>query len=810
MFSIASSMEPGTLMDFALEITPTNGNPVTRHFQLPVAPGTAPEISNLVIDEFVQNSQYPNNIDIEMQFNYSDPDLDIKYMWILPEINGQLVNMLPARFPPLGDEITDLNSLLPEPSGFQHLINVAIWVCHAATIPGETYRMYLFFEDAAGNLGNVTESNEITFTLGQFADSPENLDDDDSVFVQFPAGFVFPFYGEEYDGCYVNSDGNITFQAGYSYMERNPMAHLNNMPRIAPLYTDLAKVPGDNKITTEGDATYFKVNYAWLPQWTDFGPLGVHTFDVTLFPDGAIEMHWTRATLSATQPDYHDVEWKCVVGLNPGGMPETYPETDLSQYIGDVAPIPLSQPIYEGFGAADEFDLVGQTLRFEPQSQTPEPAQTVYFPRLAFDPGVSTEGYGFVNTGDNPANVVFKAYDEAGAMLAESNPTPWPAHGQGAYQAEGLLGLTEATAAWVVAESDQPGLLGFFLSQYFPLGYMAGLDGAEVGSTAASDGIFPLVKGTDGYTTEIFLANTAETTATVNFTGYDGTGMQAAGPLDIPPHGFLRTSLAELFGTKTLFDGYLMVQSNAGLVGNAILRNGEDAISSVNLLPVTAASDTLYAAHITVVPDIYYTEVNIINVGDADATVTLSAFDEAGQPMAAPFQIVVPAGQIVTRRDAELGLPAGQSSNGWLKLESTSGSLMGSLTFGDPVNGLYESTLPLQPMGSSDVYFAQVANGLAGGVDYFTGVAVINTTDTALEVTISVHMPDGSVNGQIAQLTLQPGEKWVRLLQTAEEFGELLDQSSGFLHITATGPVFAFELFGNNSGDFLSAVPAQF
>gem|GEM_PF-920054 len=809
MFSVASSMDPGTLLDFSLEIVPTNGNPVTRMFQLPVAPGSAPEISGLDIEEDQQNPDYPYYVDINLDVNYADPDLDIQYMWVLPEINGQRVNMLPARFPVFGDPF-DLNTFFTKPAGLLQLIHVPVWQCQAATITGETYKMYLYVEDGAGNISNVIESNEITFTLADSADSPGDLNDDDAVYVEFPEGFVFPFYGEEYDGCYVNSDGNLTFQAGYSYMERNPMAHLRNMPRIAVLYTDLAKAPGDNKITTTGDATHFTVNYAWLGQWSQLGPVGVHTFSVTLFPDGAIEMNWSRASLTATQPDYLGVEWKCVVGLNPGAVAETYPETDLSQYLGDVAPIPLSQPIYEGFDENDAFDLVGQTLRFEPQDPTPGPAQTVYFPRLAFVPGVSTEGYGFVNTGDVAANVTFKAYDDQGALLAESPATPWPAQGQGAYQAEGLLGITEATAAWVVAESDQPGLLGFFLSQYFPEGFMAGLDGAEVGSTAVSDGVFPRIKGTGGYTTDIFLANTTDTEATVNFTGYDGSGMQAAGPLTIPPFGFVRTNLTELFGAKALFDGYILVESTAGLVGNAVIQKGEDSLSSVNLLPIASAAATLYAAHITVVPDVYYTEVNLINVGDTDATVTLSAIDEAGAPLADPFQVVVPAGQIVTRRDAELGLPTGESSNGWLKLESTSSSLMGCLTFGDPVNGLYESTLPLQAMGSGDVYFAQVANGLVGGVDYFTGVAVINSNDVPVDVTISVHMPDGSTNGDVAQITLQPGVKWVRLLQTAAEFGTLEDQSSGFLHITATGPVFAFQLFGNTMGDFLSAVPAQF
>jgi len=102
-----------------------------------------------------------------------------------------------------------------------------------------------------------------------------------------------------------------------------------------------------------------------------------------------------------------------------------------------------------------------------------------------------------------------------------------------------------------------------------------------------------------------------------------------------------------------------------------------------------------------------------------------------------------------------------------------------------------------------------VANGTDYGFDFFTGISIVNPFDTAVDVDIRIHFSNGGLNGQVIR-TLQPGEKYVRLLQEIEGIGPLLFQSSGFIHIKATGPVLAFELFGDAPLNYVSAVPAQF
>lgn len=84
------------------------------------------------------------------------------------------------------------------------------------------------------------------------------------------------------------------------------------------------------------------------------------------------------------------------------------------------------------------------------------------FPRLGFQPGVSTEGYAFVNPGGSAATLRFTAYGPAGQVVGTPAERVWAAGHQAAFQAEGVLGLTGAAEGWVEVESNRSGLSGLY------------------------------------------------------------------------------------------------------------------------------------------------------------------------------------------------------------------------------------------------------------------------------------------------------------------------------------------------------------
>ena len=287
-FTVLENAPSSENLSFVLNIQTENAGSFSRTFMLKVRPGSAPVLKNFSIQEVgVAAGNAATYVNISFGFDYEDADADIQHLAFFFRVNGVDVNFRPVTLtaPNLGT------------SGSTGAASYDIWQ-YVATNTGETFQLVAYLEDATGRRSQSLASNEITFTKGTTPGSPLMLNDDDSLYIPFPDGFVFPFYGRTYNGCWLNSDGNITFEAGFENMLRSPSIHLGAMPRISGLYTDLAKSPGQNSITVVSSSSQVKFNWNGLPQWSNVGPTGTHTFSITLFPDGAVELHWGTCTLN--------------------------------------------------------------------------------------------------------------------------------------------------------------------------------------------------------------------------------------------------------------------------------------------------------------------------------------------------------------------------------------------------------------------------------------------------------------------------------------------------------------------------------
>ena len=427
-----------------------------------------------------------------------------------------------------------------------------------------------------------------------------------------------------------------------------------------------------------------------------------------------------------------------------------------------------------------------------------------WFPRLLFEPGVRVEGFGFVNPGDVGATLRFVGYGAEGQPLGDPVERQWPAGSQGAYQADGLLSLTSAAEGWVEVMADQPGLSGMFLSQQYTPGL--GMDGASVILSGTMAGVFSRVAVGAEYETELLLANPNAEAVTLTLTLL-GTGPDAElGTWELPGRGMVHLNLSDLTSVKSSStEGAVWVEANGPVIGNALVRHDAGTLSSLNLQDVTGASHCLFAPHVVNLPD-YDTTVQLVNVGAEETVVVARIFRADGTVGADEHTLTLSPGRWVRLTAADLELPA--DFEGWLRIDSDGAPLAGSVTFGQPDDRGYESTLPLSAEGLRDACFAQVANGPVGGIEYYTGLAVLNPHPQPVDISIGIFHPDGTPNGILVTRTLQPGEKYVRLVQFMEGVGSLTPQGSGSLTVTAVQPVHSFALFGNTSFEFLSAVPA--
>jgi len=132
------------------------------------------------------------------------------------------------------------------------------------------------------------------------------LGDDDTRLVAMP--FSFPFYGEEYESVYINSDGNLTFnESDTSISERSLGRVISGPPRIAPLFRDLDPTSSQDGVRVLSEPSRFVVSWVGVPEWLTYGTGSPKTFQLRMYPDGRIEFSFQSFDTSSA-----------VVGIAPG------------------------------------------------------------------------------------------------------------------------------------------------------------------------------------------------------------------------------------------------------------------------------------------------------------------------------------------------------------------------------------------------------------------------------------------------------------------------------------------------------------
>ncbi|HYK87332.1 MAG TPA: hypothetical protein VE398_01085, partial [Acidobacteriota bacterium] len=269
--------------------------------------------------------------------------------------------------------------------------------------------------------------------------------------------------------------------------------------------------------------------------------------------------------------------------------------------------------------------------------------------------------------------------------------------------------------------------------------------------------------------------------------------------------------VADLFNSvdlNALSGGYVTGNSDSGLVVSENFGNDLDSNVLDGQLPVSRSS---YVVPHFVTGGGYSSELSLLNMDpQATAQLTLTAFDNTGSAIGgSPIQISLPPGnQLVQAIDQVFPSLAGSFTTGYIRVDVAT-SYVGPFITAPPIVGSLRFTssggstaLPVWLAPSSDLVYAHVAqNG-----DYFTGVAMINTNQTALTADLQVLAGDGSSVGSV-KIQLQPGQKLAKLL--FELIPSSAGQLGGYVRIRSTLPMVSFSLFGTTDGKLLSAIPPQ-
>lgn len=129
-------------------------------------------------------------------------------------------------------------------------------------------------------------------------------DDDSSSFI--PLDFTFKFYGKDYNGLYINNNGNLSFAFPTWQYTPDAFPSTSANPMIAPFYADVDTRNGRGTVIYSGNADSFKVNWnntGYYSAYNTSNPDLRNTFSVTIQKNNGIifqygRMSWTTGDAS--------------------------------------------------------------------------------------------------------------------------------------------------------------------------------------------------------------------------------------------------------------------------------------------------------------------------------------------------------------------------------------------------------------------------------------------------------------------------------------------------------------------------------
>ncbi|MBL8292045.1 MAG: hypothetical protein JNN08_09420, partial [Bryobacterales bacterium] len=174
------------------------------------------------------------------------------------------------------------------------------------------------------------------------------LGDDDTRQIALP--FAFPYFGRQHTRMFVNSDGNVTFDAGDSVSSERSLGRVTaGPPRIAPFFADLDPSRVSDSVRVLAQSSRVVVTWLAVPQYSDFGIGPLNTVQLALFPDGRIQISFSTVQSRSA-----------VVGIAPGRLAEVSTVVALSE----VSDRQFKGAVVERFSDTEEVDIVFAAQKF--------------------------------------------------------------------------------------------------------------------------------------------------------------------------------------------------------------------------------------------------------------------------------------------------------------------------------------------------------------------------------------------------------------------------------------------------------------
>ncbi len=429
----------------------------------------------------------------------------------------------------------------------------------------------------------------------------------------------------------------------------------------------------------------------------------------------------------------------------------------------------------------------------------------LHFARAFTPSDLRTVAFTVVNPSTDHAAVTFTLYAPDGQTVATSLETV-RAGGQLRKTGYGAAGLFPDIniGGWVQAASSTPGLQGFWFggdSSTFS-------DGADA-APAATRLVLPLLSTR----TELNIANPNRFAALITLTlfGADGIEVGFSESRSIEAHGIFQHDLSALFPSANFSQPtQLRISSTEPVTATAVLRDFL-ASPSWGVMNGTDSSITATEIHFPHVPagSSWLTLIGISNLEASEQSVTIT-FIPAGKTADASVSVrrIIPPNGLLRETAQSLFNVLTGDEDGWVQVQG-GGSLRGFVAYTETSAGGV-AVAAMHPVPRTSLLFAHVADEPP---QWWTGLALLNTTSTDAAVEVQVLRYDGSLVGgpanapATARFILKAGTKRSGLLS---EFVPQSRFNDGFVVVRTTNdvPLFGIALVFTRDLNVMASIPA--
>jgi hypothetical protein len=246
--------------------------------------------------------------------------------------------------------------------------------------------------------------------------------------------------------------------------------------------------------------------------------------------------------------------------------------------------------------------------------------------------------------------------------------------------------------------------------------------------------------------------------------------------------------------------GYLRGSSEIGLLVTEVYDNG-GASASINSIDVDkfVGITNVYSPQF-VISSGFQTLLNLINANqDSQATVTLTLHASNGDILSGPVVQVLPKNAQIKGNlwDFFHNDPALQNKTGWIEVVSSVDRIVGTVSFTNADND-FLATSELSGTPLSHFIYPLITEDS----QFQTGLALLNSGDSAASVELELWGPDGSLDGFVT-IPIAPHAQRVGSL--SDLFPGMQPHQSGNVRIRSNQPLHSFALLYARDLKFLSS-----